>query len=128
VTIPGQAPTVRNDGEVAFLLRGLVGHVVPVWGVEVVVAGQALESGPVAVHTRAPGVTAVAFDTPPNGTHYFLTLIGDSFGPVVSACADDVRVSVDGTPCASLTMVMVRERWLWVVAVVGCGWLEGFID
>ncbi len=124
VRLLGQAVTPRGDVELSFTFSGAVDHVVPTWSVEVSVAGQGLEGGPLSVPTRPPTVPALSFDRVSNGTHYFLLLAGADFGPVVGpqACAGDVSVTLDGAPCAALTMTQVRQQnAMWTGARVSMG-------
>lgn len=116
VEVQAHVVTVRNDGSLAFELRSAVPHVVSRWLLTITVAGQALGSGAIEVDTRPPSITALTFDKPPNGTHFFLLVTGSDFGPSVSTCLADVAVRINGLPCAQLTMsqVCTTRRGVWV--------------
>jgi hypothetical protein len=109
VSLPPQNLVVRSDADLGFDLRLVVAHVVPVWTLGVSVAGQRTAQGPRTVPTRRPAVSSLAFESTPNGTHYFLVVTGADFGPAVGTdgCPGDVAVSIDGVPCDALTMAKV---------------------
>jgi hypothetical protein len=103
--LEGVAVSVLTDGSMTFDVRREMDHVVPWWGLAITVSGQ--NSTVVTLPTRPPQGVVLTFDTAPNGTHYFLLVTGSNFGPGVSSCANDVVVTIDGSPCAGLTMLQV---------------------
>jgi hypothetical protein len=121
VSMTGSTVTVVNDTELSFVVRAVPAHVVRQWTLAISVAGQGLAVDDVlsraaaVVRTRSPGPPAVTLATASNGTHQFLLLTGTDYGPALSACPDDLMVTVGGQPCAALTMPVVRA-W---IAVLG---------
>ena len=106
--LSGRNVIVRSDGDLSFELHTVFPHVVRRWELQVSVAGQALASGPLVIDTSTPELVALAFNTAPNSTHNFLTLVGTDFGDSVTGCVDDASVSVGGAPCDALSMAVVR--------------------
>jgi hypothetical protein len=127
VTVAGSTVTVVNDTELSFVARAAPAHLVRQWSLAVSVAGQGLAVDDVlsraaaVVRTRSPGPPAVTLATASNGTHQFLLLTGTDYGPALSACPDDLMVTVGGQPCAALSMLLVRAllvvSW-WCRAVI----------
>ena len=77
------------------------------------VAGQELAS-PVYVPFLPPTIQSLSFSTRlPNGTHYFVTIVGSNFGTAMqpSLCTMDggVVVTVNEQPCLELVMLTVRS-------------------
>jgi hypothetical protein len=116
VAVTGSTVTVVNDTELSFVVRNEPAHVVREWTLAVTVSGQGMAVDDVrsqaaaVVLTRAPGAPAVTVRSPSNGTHHFLLLTGSDYGPALSACPDDVVVTVGGQPCAALSMTQARGR------------------
>ncbi len=113
VTVVGTAVSVLNDTELSFVLRDATPHVVWQWTLAVTVAGQGLAGDAASraaavLRTRPPGTPTLTFAAPANATHHFLLLTGVNYGPVVSGCPDDVAVTVEGVPCAALSMTQVH--------------------
>jgi hypothetical protein len=112
VTLVGSAVSVLNDTELSFVLRTTAPHVVSRWDLSLSVAGQAAV-GPGAgltVGTRPPSLPTLTFGPNGNSTHKALLLTGTDFGPVLSSCPSDVAVTIDGVPCAKLTMVQPHKQ------------------
>ncbi len=110
VNLTIQDVAVRNDTQLLLTFGGVPSHVVPWWAVSVTVAGQDMVAGAVHVATRAPAVADLALSRPYNGTHYFLLVRGRDFGPPAGqgGCPGDAVVTIDGEPCDSLSIVVVR--------------------
>jgi hypothetical protein len=114
VVLVAQSVTVRSDSELAFVVRGVgsgITPLLPTWHISVNVSGQVPVLGPVDVHTRAPSVPTLTFESPSNGTHYFVVLTGADYGPAVSSasCGSGVDVGINGRSCDALTMTVVRR-------------------
>jgi hypothetical protein len=110
--VQGRSVVVRNDNTLQFQVEDPVAHVVASWTVGIEVAGQALSTGPLVVHTRAPAPPSLTFDTPPQPGRYFLTILGSDFGPALgrAGCSGDVEVTVAGQRCTSLVMTQASFR------------------
>jgi hypothetical protein len=115
LTVAASAITVLNDTELSFVIRDATPRLVRQWTLAVSVAGQSLAGDATSraaaiLRTRAPGAPTLTFAAPSNGTHRFLLLTGSDFGPGVFGCRDDVAVTVEGRPCAALSMTQVCTR------------------
>lgn len=131
VSVSAQAVGVVNDSMLWFSLKSTclcLPHFVAEWALVVIVAEQSVQVAS-AVRTRTPSPPTLSFDvtrarpSPFNGSHYFLTVetppkvhlstlgAGSTreaeYGSSLSSCSSDVNVTVDGTPCAQLTMTEV---------------------
>ncbi len=105
--LDGRSVVAASDDTLSFELQGGLSHVVPAWTLTVTVAGQS--SVPFTLATRPPTVPTMTFENNFNGTHYFLLLTGSDYGPLLTACASDVTVRIDGTLCAELSMTLVSS-------------------
>ena len=96
VTLQGSGVQVLADHRLVFVVPGGdVDHVVPLWTLHVSVSGQepsdALSMQACQVTTRTPQPPSLMFRRRPErvqaGSRYFLTLVGEAYGPSVSALA-----------------------------------------
>ncbi len=81
---------------------------------------------PVEVPTQPPTIAGLSLDARTNSTHTFIVIVGEDFGPGLSTCPGDARVTVGGVPCLTTEMGEVGGLWapgsgLWAV---GCGILH----
>jgi hypothetical protein len=111
VTMAIQDVTVRSDTLMSLTFGAAPGPVIASWAMRIVVAGQAIATGSWNVTTTPPSVAGLSLDRPFNGTHYFLLLSGNDFGPNAGpgTCPGDATLTVDGAPCNALSMPRVRD-------------------
>jgi hypothetical protein len=57
-------------------------------------------------------VPSIGLAAASDDTHHYLSLTGANYGPAVSACADDVVVTINGQPCDNVTMATVGAECL----------------
>ncbi len=75
------------------------------------------------VPTQPPTVSALTFDvSSPNGTHYFLSILGANLGPAVTDPCAGAAVTVDGARCEAL-LVRVPDTELLCVTPAAAGQL-----
>jgi hypothetical protein len=115
---------VLSNQELRLIVSGVIPGIVPRWTLAVTVSNQSSTSN-LTVVTRPPTLPVLTFLQPPNGTHYFVLVTGEEYGPVVGSVSPGepqgadhlVRVDIDSQPCDLLTMTRPHTQLLCVTRV-----------